>query len=105
MNFERKSLLVVDVMWGWRPGSYDTNSHGGQWSWTDEILDLHKTVCSCCGEAGHYQQELTQKMFEEGAFWEEPPILGNDGRVWDGHHRIIAAMDLRWKALEVEVVE
>ena len=33
-----------------------------------------------------------------------PVMLGSDGRVWDGHHRIVLAIEQRIPSLMVEVV-
>ena len=50
-------------------------------------------------ELGFLWQEHTEKMLEllasvmvEG--FKEPITIGNDGRIWDGHHRIGVALAL-----------
>lgn len=60
-------------MASWRPGSYEP-----PWSWNDEIDDLVQ------------RDEIVPLLADvkEHGF-QEPVLLGNDGRVWDGHHRII----------------
>lgn len=69
----------------WRPGSA-----GPSWTWDDETADLDARVCCCCDRPGHYQAALEAHLLDVGM----PAVavcLGNDGRVWDGHHRIVAA--------------
>lgn len=46
--------------------------------------------------------ELATSIQAEGI--REPVLLGNDGRVWDGHHRIVVAMRLGIESVPVEVV-
>lgn len=93
-------MSLAYLLEAWRPGSED-------WNWVDELMDVLRRECLCCGRAGHYQDALRDYMEDEGAWWmtsNDPldwPILGNDGRVWDGHHRILAAMWLEWKVLPV----
>lgn len=66
----------------YRPGSC-----GDDWTWQDECDRLwsepvHVTICD----------RLATSMQSEGQW--DPVCLGNDGRVWDGHHRIVVAMTL-----------
>lgn len=62
----------------WRVGS-------GEWSWAEEARrltadhHLHRPLMS----------KLRKSIAVEGI--REPVLLGNDGRVWDGHHRIVIA--------------
>lgn len=42
---------------------------------------------------GHYQLELEEYISSSGIM-PAGILLGNDGRVWDGHHRLIAARRL-----------
>lgn len=57
----------------WVPGSYD------DWSWDDETDDL-------------LDGDMSWLLFDIGREGVKNPILlGSDGRVWDGHHRIVAA--------------
>ena len=64
-----------EIMGRWRPGSYDP-----PWTWDDEAADLDSR-----GELA----DLTESVREHGV--REPVLLAGDGRVWDGHHRVIAA--------------
>lgn len=89
-------LSPEDVMARWRPGSYDP-----PWSWADEELDILLRVCLCCGVAGHYQAALEDHVREHG--FPGPVQLGDEDRVWDGHHRILAAKRLGLSSLPVEI--
>lgn len=62
------------IMEGWRPGSYDK-----PWTWKDECLDIWAQNI----------EELMADINVNGI--KEPVILGDDGRVWEGHHRICIA--------------
>ena len=87
-------LPLADLMARWRPGSADATG----WTWADEADDLlSRRACACCEKTGDYQTGLETQIRRNG-IW--PPILlGDDGRVWDGHHRIVAA----WRLGIVEV--
>lgn len=80
---------VDEITTRWRPGSAEP-----PWTWDDEARDLGERVCVCCNERGHYQQALEAHIAEHG-MPALPVCLGNDGRVWDGHHRIVAARRLQ----------
>lgn len=54
----------------------------GDWTWDDERLDITATN-------REYFESLRWAIEHEGVL--EPVLLGDDGRVWDGHHRILAA--------------
>lgn len=68
----RNPQIVMDL---WRPGS-------GDWGWPFEVADLIR-------RDGPALADLIDSIREDGV--REPVLLGDDGRVWDGHHRIIAA--------------
>lgn len=70
-------LPAREVMRRWRPGSYEP-----PWSWADEEADIEART------PGRLEQ-LRRSLIRNG--FDEPVLLGDDGRVWDGHHRIIAA--------------
>lgn len=89
----------------YRPGSDD-------WSWDDEERDLLTKPCLCptvagdpqwtaCGQPGHYQLMLEEYLRSVGRV-EQGVCLGNDGRVWDGHHRIVAARRLGFPDIPLE---
>ena len=63
----------------------------GNWPWTEEydnLIDQPDT------------QKLLERIRDEGI--REPILLGTDGRVWDGHHRIVVAMHLGLDSVPVE---
>lgn len=75
------TLLLV----GWDPGDPHT--------WADEFKWLEK----------HHNGKLELLRLDIIAHGIREPIqLGNDGRVWDGHHRIYIANQLGIKRVPVE---
>ena len=73
-------MLLTDLLARWAPGSQNA-----EWDWVDEYdwcWDHHQTVMA----------DLWADIARNGI--REPVLLGNDGRVWDGHHRICAAIHL-----------
>lgn len=108
------SINLAELLATYRPGS-----HGDDWTWDDEAADLVSAECYCtsvghpseladsvtvvsepCGQPGHYQLMLERHLSAAGRI-EQPIHLGPDGRVWDGHHRIVAAMRLGFDQLPV----
>ena len=75
------------------------NSRNG-WGWEEEEADILARYCLCCGERGHYQQQLEEWIAREGLT--EGICLGENGRVWDGHHRIVAARRLGIRTVPLE---
>ena len=71
------------------------------WSWDDEESDIAVRVCLCCGQAGHYQQQLEVHIAEYGLNG-MGVCVGDDGRLWDGHHRVIAAKHLNFAVIPLE---
>lgn len=63
------------------------------WSWHDEYDDLMKRDAT-------EMEVLIASIRADGIH--EPILLGSDGRVWDGHHRICAAMHLGLDTVPVE---
>lgn len=76
----------------WRPGSYD-------WEWLDEYWNLMH-VNPAVTDAVRARVESEGFGFAD-AFG--PILLGSDGRVWDGHHRICIAIEKRQPYLWVEL--
>lgn len=70
-------------------GVYSVGS--GDWSWQDEYRKLIDRPVT---------QQLLAGVRECGI--KEPILLGTDGRVWDGHHRITVAMHLGIDSVPVE---
>lgn len=73
-------MMLSALLTAWAPGSYDD-----RWTWDDE----REWLWHC-----HREQmaDLIADISANGI--KEPVLLGDDGRVWDGHHRICAAMEL-----------
>lgn len=69
-------LSLDDILNNYRPGSHD-------WDWHREFTDLVTRDF----QAIH---ELSLSIKEHGI--QNPLLLGDDKRVWDGHHRICAAI-------------
>lgn len=67
------------------------------WSWEDEERDIWIRLCLCCGQPGHYQATVEAWIAAGGLI--EGVCIGADGRLHDGHHRVVAA-----KALGVDRV-
>lgn len=106
-KYERRGWISLSrLLVEFRPGS-----HGPDWTWEDETADLLSHPCLCpstppnvvveCGTPGHYQLMLEDHLRERGRV-EQPICLGVDGRVWDGHHRVVAAIRLGFDRLPVE---
>lgn len=104
---------VREIQQQWRPGSQDP-----PWTWWDEERDLLSQPCpsesarqhgidaTCplgdrCYGAGCYQRALEDHLRDLGRV-EQPVCLGPDGRVWDGHHRIVAARRLGFYTIPIE---
>ena len=107
-------MNLADILRDYVPGSEDQ-----PWSWDDEERSLHEMPCptthalesgfvevGCvdpCNDPqpGCYQRKLEAHLAEVGRI-EQPVCLGDDGRVWDGHHRIVAARRLGFAEVPVE---
>jgi len=66
---------------------------GDAWDWKTEMGKL-KTWFP------HNLAKIRNSIQEHGI--REPILLGNDGRVWDGHHRITAAHQLGIEHVPIE---
>lgn len=69
-----REVPIKDLIKVFQPGSGDE-----EWSWSEELKALSRTL---------WFHELVDDIREKGV--KEPVLLGADGRVWDGHHRILA---------------
>lgn len=85
---------VEEVLLRWRPGSRD-------WGWAEEFYHLLNDP---------QQKETTAavrlRVIEEGVGFIDgisPILLGSDGRVWDGHHRLCVARELGIETVWVDV--
>jgi hypothetical protein len=77
------------LMSKWAVGSAD-------WTWDEELAELEE------GRGVTGMDMLRTSIQETGM--KNPILLGNDGRVWDGHHRIAAARSLGIREVPVVVV-
>lgn len=99
------TLRLTDVLAQWRPGSHDTadtpSGANRAWTWIDEAHDLATRTPG-------YQAGIVDRVRREGVgFLDDaggPILLGNDGRVWDGHHRLCAALTLGIQFIQADVV-
>jgi len=73
-----------------RPGSYD-----GDWTWEQEHDDLWFGP----NASQSRMDALATSMQLDGQ--REPVIVGDDGRLWDGHHRVAVAMRLGFEEVLV----
>lgn len=108
MTTQTKLVPLQEILDNYVPGSMPQ-----PWTWEDESRDLDERGCCCrskmCDqprhlEPGQYQRELENHLRKLGHIQDSTGIvLGNDGRVWDGHHRIVAARRLGFTHVPVEV--
>ncbi len=89
-------MKVEELLASYLPGHRE-----GKWSWEDEEQDIAIRVCLCCGRRGHYQEQL-EAHIERNGFNGMGVCLGEDGFLWDGHHRVIAAKHLGIAAVPLE---
>ena len=74
-------------------------------NWDDVEKDISNRECLCCGKIGHYQKML-EKYFRKKGFNDNDGIyIGDNGRVKDGHHRVIVARKLKIKKIPLESKE
>lgn len=86
---ERTEMSLVQLMNEFRPGSY-----APPWDWQDEFDDLLPSLLD------GPKRELLADIEKHGV--NTPVLLGDDGRIWDGHHRISAAVHLGHESIPVE---
>lgn len=98
------NMLLTELLDTFVPGSFNQ-----PWTWDDEENDILVRECCCCsmlchdpqiGLPGHYQYQLERHIYEYGI--PGAILLGNDGRVWDGHHRVVAARRLGFRKVPVQ---
>lgn len=98
------TLAVSELIERWRPGSQDTadGPEGANyaWTWAHEVADL------LTRDRGRTEPIIWLAIHEGIDFAAEhvPVTLGDDGRVWDGHHRIVAAIALGIDKMTVDDV-
>lgn len=84
-------MRVADIIANYRPGSRDD-----AWTWDDEATELFTH-----GDMAGRTSLLLADIEANGVH--DPVMLGSDGRVWDGHHRIVCALRLGIESLPVEL--
>jgi hypothetical protein len=100
-ELELVEMTLNDITTGWRPGSHDTHGAGEAWTWADESLWL------LTNQTEYQLGVIRRAHLEQSVDWLDvfaPICLGADGRVWDGHHRICAALALGIKTAHVDVL-
>lgn len=83
-------MPVATIVASWLVGSAD-------WSWDEERDDLANDPVT---------EAVRRRVLNEGIGFADayaPVLLGNDGRVWDGHHRIVIALEQGIPDLMVEM--
>jgi ParB-like chromosome segregation protein Spo0J len=81
-------MALADLLANYRPGSYDP-----PWTWNDERRDL-------LAREPDFLHGLRADIAANGI--REPVQLHHgERRVWDGHHRIVVAIDLGLPAVPV----
>ena len=87
------TIRTSDLVSQYRPGSY-----GDNWTWENECRELNDDPAT---------SSIERRCLTEGWGFADnthPVILGYDGRVWDGHHRICLALRHGVPTLRVFVV-
>lgn len=92
----RDSISLADLLATISPGW-----HVEPWTWKDEERDIALRLCLCCGRLGHHQKRVEALVVAAGGVI-EPVCIGDDGRLHDGHHRVIAAMHLGIERIPLE---
>lgn len=88
------SMSPIGIMENWRPGS-----QGDDWTWADEYSYLWMID-------GPRTNKIIEIVKEKDIDFDDtynPILLGNDGRVWDGHHRILIARYLEIDSVNVSI--
>jgi hypothetical protein len=88
-------MPLSEILDRWVPSSMPQ-----PWTWDDEERAVFERVCLCCGQVGHHQRQLEGFIAEHGLT--EGVCLGECGRVFDGHHRIVAARRLAIDVIPLE---
>lgn len=90
---ETTNMEVSQIITFWKPGSKDEN-----WTWADEYAELIPQPRTA-------QLAAKQNFPGHNAEMDPYPILlGSDGRVWDGHHRICIAIFSGTHTLPVRII-
>lgn len=96
---------LVTLTTNWRPGSHDTSDDPDganlEWNWKYERIDVFTNPEQVERTIG-----VLRRVAKEGIGFLDyiaPILLGSDGRVWDGHHRICIALALGLEYVMVEL--
>lgn len=103
--YVQETMTLAELISRWRPGSHDTadGPEGANlaWTWADEAHDLFTRT-------PEYQAGIVNRVHRDGIDYGNrygaTILLGNDGRVWDGHHRIVAGLALGVDVAVVEII-
>lgn len=76
---ERREMSADELMAKWKVGS-------GDWDWDTELALLLSPA--------NTRTSVVEGEITEAGRISRPVLLGDDGRVWDGHHRIAIASKL-----------
>lgn len=85
----RTQMPLQAILARWQVGS-------GEWTWDQEFDDLWQRDGAAL--------DLLAASVQEAGF-REPILLGNDGRIWDGHHRLAVAQRLGIEHVPVEFAQ
>lgn len=90
-----RDIALADLLATVPPGWHDEG-----WTWEDEERDIRSRLCLCCGLIGHHQEMIEARIREHGLT--EGVCIGDDGRLHDGHHRVVAANALGIERIPLE---
>lgn len=88
-----RPMKVADLLSAYGPGDSGDQDDPDAWTWTDEFAQLW-------GLTPEYMADLTNDIRRHGI--KRPLLLGNDGRLWNGHHRLAVAVALLMDTVPVE---
>lgn len=77
-------MKVSEILENYMPGDADPDSPD-RWTWTNEFAQLWDLE-------HEYMSQLVADISQRGIV--QPVLLGDDGRFWDGHHRLAVAVAL-----------
>lgn len=94
----QRSMALADLLATVPPGHREK-----PWTWEDEERDIRLRLCLCCGQRAHYQEMVESHIAAHGLT--EGVCIGDDGRLHDGHHRVVAAITLGIERVPFETKE
>lgn len=84
-----KRILIADLISKVSPGS-----QGDEWTWSQEAR-------WCWDNEFDVMVKLVSSLLDEGQ--REPVMVGDDGRLWDGHHRLVGLIAIGETYVDAEV--